>query len=307
MMVSEVGFGAFAIGGHLWGRVDDGESLAALRRAFDLGVNFCDTADVYGHGHSEELIGQAFAGRRANVVIATKCGFDFYAGEPARSNFDAAYLRTALERSLSRLGTDYVDVLQLHNPPQKLAREGALWEALAALKAEGKVRFYGVSARTANDARAYLRAAGDAGVPADPEVVQVGYNLLEREAAAKGVFEEAQGLDMGVVSRVPLASGMLTGKYGVEHRFGVDDFRAMWSPARREATARQIEALRFLAASGRSLGQAAIAFALSQEAVSTVIVGAKTAAQVEANVGASDLAPLGEEELRRVGEVFGSG
>lgn len=308
MMVSEIGFGAFAIGGRMWGRVDDEQSLASLRRAFDLGVNLFDTADVYGHGHSEDLIGRAFAGRRANVVIATKVGFDFYAGEPARSNFAPDYIRSALEKSLSRLGTDYVDLYQLHNPPQKLARDDAVWDALGDLKAEGKIRFYGVSARIPNDALAYLRTATVEGETSRRygDTLQVAHNLLDQETAIKGVLAQAQRHDWGVISRVPLASGMLSGKYGACNRFPPDDFRSQWSSERLVETVLRVEALRFLATPQRSMAQAALAFALSQEAVSTVIAGAKTPEQVEENVAASDIAPLAKENLQRARETWES-
>ena len=302
MMVSEIGFGGWPIGGQRWGSVEDEDSLRALQRAFDLGVNFYDTADVYGHGHSEELIGQAFLSKRPNVLIATKVGVDFYAGEPARHNFAAEYIRTALERSLERLRTDYVDVLQLHNPPQKLAKDAAVWETLADLRKEGKARFLGISARTVNDALAYLKAA-DAGHEHSREfgdTLQVAFNLLDQEAAARGVFVEAYRQDWGVISRVPLASGMLTGKYAGDHYFPPDDFRAMWSPGRVKETARRVEAARFLVKPPvQSMTLAALAFVLSQEAVSTVITGAKTDAQVEENTQAPELAPLPQEDLRR--------
>ena len=302
MMVSEIGFGAFPIGGGMWGPVADSESLAALQRAFDLGVNFFDTADVYGHGRSEELIGRAFFGKRANVIIASKVGFDFRAGEPARPNFDPAYIRSALEASLARLGTDYIDLYQLHNPPQKLAREESVWETLRDLKAEGKMRFYGVSARTANDALAYMKAAQGDGAPSRRfgDTMQVAYNLLDQEAALKGVFVEAYRQDLGVISRVPLASGMLGGRYGAGHGFAAGDFRGDWSADRLSEMVRRVDALRFLATPERSLAQAALAFALSQQAVSTVIAGAKTAAQGEENAAASELGPLSEDELRQV-------
>jgi len=309
MMVSEVGFGALPIGGRMWGHVDDEQSLGALARAFDLGVNFFDTADVYGHGHSEELVGRALAKRRANVIIATKVGFDFRAGEPARANFDPAYIRIALEASLRRLGTDYIDVYQLHNPPQKLAREDAVWETLRDVKAEGTIRFYGVSVRTANDACAYLKAADDDTEPSRRfgDTLQVAYNLLDQEAADKGVFVEAYRQDWGVISRVPLASGMLSGKYGPDHEFPRGDFRGDWSRERLSQTVRRVDGLRFLATVERNMAQAALAFALSQEAVSTVIAGAKTPQQVEENVCASECGPLGEEELRRVEKAWQRG
>lgn len=301
LMVSEVGFGGLPIGGLRWGDVRDEESLAALRRAYDLGTTFFDTADIYGRGHSEELIGQALGEVRPHVVIATKAGMDFYHGEPVRNDFSPAYIRSAVERSLVRLRTDYIDLLQLHNPPQKLAKDPATWDELRTLQAEGKLRYFGVSCRTANDARAYIRAAEAAGNPrAFGDTLQVAYNILDQEAAEKDVFVEAHRQDWGIISRVPLASGALTGKYGATYRFPANDFRADWPAERLAETARRVEALRFLATPERTLPQAAIAFCLSQPPVSTVITGAKTPAQVEENAAACGHAPLSDDELRRI-------
>jgi aryl-alcohol dehydrogenase-like predicted oxidoreductase len=304
-MASEVGFGGWPIGGQMWGSVEDEDSLAALQRAFDLGINFYDTADVYGHGHSEELIGQAFASLRPNVLLATKVGFDFYRGEPAKQNFDPVYIRSALEKSLVRLRTDYIDLYQLHNPPQKLLKDDAVWDTLTALRAEGKVRYFGVSARSVNDARAYLRAAEGAPPGRYGDTLQVAYNLLDQEAAAKGIFVEAYRQDWGIISRLPLASGMLTGKYQAGHYWPATDFRAAWSRERVIETARRAEALRFLVKPPvETLAQAALAFVLSQEALSTVITGAKTAAHVKDNAAASEFAPLPEEHLRAAQDLY---
>lgn len=303
-MVSEVGFGGLPIGGLRWGDVRDEESLAALRRAYELGVNFFDTADVYGRGHSEELIGQALGDVRHQVLIATKAGIDFYRGEPTRNNFDPQYIRVAIERSLERLRADYIDLFQLHNPPQKLAKETGIWETLRELQREGKIRYFGVSCRTANDARAYMRAAE---AHDDPhhfgDTLQLAYNLLDQEAAQKDVFVEAHRHDWGVISRVPLASGALSGRYTATHSFPANDFRSDWSSARLAETARRVDALRFLETPARSLAQAAIAFCLSQPAISTVITGAKTQPQVEENASASQLAPLSPEDLARLASL----
>ncbi len=310
LMVSEIGFGGWPIGGQMWGSVEDEDSLAALQRAFDLGVNFYDTADVYGHGHSEELIGQAFATVRANVLIATKAGFDFYRGEPAKSNWAPDYIRSAIEKSLARLRTDYIDLYQLHNPPQKLAKDEAVWETLADLRAQGKIRFYGVSARTTNDARAYLRAADAEGAPSRRlgDTLQVAYNLLDQEAAMKDVFVEAYRQDWGLISRVPLASGVLSGKYDAGHHWPPTDFRAAWSRERLAETVRRVEALRFLVKPPvETMAQAAIGFVLSQEAVSTIITGAKTAEQVDDNARASEVAPLPVDDLRAAQELWERG
>jgi len=307
MMVSEIGFGGLPIGGVRWGSVEDEVSLAALQRAFDLGINFFDTADVYGRGHSEELIGQAFAARRPNVVIATKAGMDFYAGDEARPNFAPDYIRAALERSLRRLRTDYVDILQLHDPPPKLAEDDTVWETLADLKREGKARFFGISARTAGEAAAYLKAAHAAGDHSRRfgDTLQVAFNLLDQEAAAKGVFVEAFRQDWGIIARVPLASGMLTGKYAGDHYFPPADFRSAWPRERLREIAARVDALRFLVRPPvESMTLAALAFVLSQEAVATVVTGARTAEQVEENARAPELAPLPQDDLRRAQELW---
>jgi aryl-alcohol dehydrogenase-like predicted oxidoreductase len=299
LMVSEVGFGGWAIGGEGWGHVSEEDSLAALARAHGLGVNFFDTADVYGHGHSEELIGLALGEVRERVLIATKASVDFTRGEPARHNYQPDYLREALERSLERLRTTYVDLYQLHNPPQKLARDDRVWEALAELRAEGKTRFFGISARTSNDALAYLRADREGGEPGKfGDTLQVAFNLLDQEAATKGVFEQAASQGWGVIVRSPLAAGLLSGKYSATHYFPPADWRSMWSPPKLAEYIGRVEELRQLANEGRSLTQAAIAFALSERAASTAIVGAKTPAQVEENVAAAAWVPLSGQDLR---------
>lgn len=308
MMVSEIGFGTSPIGGQIWGDVDEADSVAALRRAFDLGVNLFDTADLYGHGRSEELIAGALGDVRPNVVIVTKGGQDFrLRGPHARPNFDPEYIRDALDASLTRLRTDYVDVYLLHNPQQRVSKDERVWELLAGLNAAGKIRYFGVSARTVNDARFYLRTAhgeNDEHSRRFGDVVQVAYNMLDQEAATKGVFVEAARQDWGVISRVPLASGMLSGNYAAGHYFPPNDFRGDWSPQRFAETVRRVEALRFLARDDRSLVQSALAFALSQEATSTVIAGAKNPAQVEENVVASEFAPLADDDLRAAQDLY---
>lgn len=304
LMVSEVGFGALPIGGLRWGHVTDEDAIASVRRAFDLGVNFFDTADLYGRGHSEELLAEALGKVRPHVLIATKAGMDFYRGEPVRNNFEPAYLRTALEKSLERLKTDYVDLFQLHNPPQKLAKNDAVWETLADLRREGKLRFYGVSARTANDARACIRNAEALDEPRTlGDTLQVAYNLLDQEAADKDVFVEAHRHDWGVICRVPLASGALSGKYAPGHRFPPNDFRSDWPSERLAATAAKVDALRFLEKPGRTMAQSALAFCLAQPAVSTVIAGAKSVDQAEQNAAASEGQQLTAEELRTVEDL----
>src|SRR5262245_30770316 len=198
LVVSEVGFGGWAIGGQWWGRVDDATSIAAVRAAVDLGVSFIDTADVYGDGHSEELIAEALGTNRHGVVIATKAGLR----SPTGTNFDPDYIVGAVDSALNRLQTDYIDVFQLHNPTKKALADEALWERLRGLKAAGKIRAYGASVQSAADG---LIAIDKGGV----DTVQVVFNVFDQRARA--MIEAARQAGVGVIGRVPLASGFLSG------------------------------------------------------------------------------------------------
>lgn len=295
LRVSVVGFGAWAIGGSGWGPVDDAVSLRALEEAIDLGVTLIDTADAYGPRHSEELVAKVLSGRRDRLVVATKVGNDFYQ-EPRRKNFEPAYVRFAVEQSLSRLGTDYIDIYQLHNPSEEVIRRGDTFAALDGLKAEGKIRFWGVSIGPDSEGMAAM-ASGN------PASLQVVYNLLRQEPARE-LFPQARARGVGIIARVPLASGLLTGKFGPDATFPPGDHRGNWKPEQLRANLERVEGLRFLAR-GRTLAQAALRFAIADPAVSVVIPGAKTAEQVRENVAALDVPALTDEELERARALAG--
>ncbi len=299
LQVSELGFGAWAIGGnkhgHSYGPTDQGESLRAIRRAFELGCTFFDTADIYGHGLSEKLLQQALGANRQACVIATKVGNDFYHG-PFRKNFDPDYIRFALEKSLQRLQTDYIDLYQFHNPPLMMLERGEHYEILETLKAEGKIRYYGVSVHDAYEGMMAI----DTG---KPDVIQVVYNLL-RQDPREELLPFAAERDVGVIVREPLASGMLTGKYGPDAAFTEGDVRAEWPQEYLAFQAQLVDKLRFLATEGqRTLAQAALRFVLDEPSVSVVIPGAKTVAQVEENIAAGELGALSETERAAVLDV----
>ena len=299
LQVSELGFGAWAIGGdkhgHSYGPTDQGESLRAIRRAFELGCTFFDTADIYGHGLSEKLLHQALGSHRQDCVIATKAGNDFYNG-PFRKNFDPDYIRFALEKSLQRLQTDYIDLYQLHNPPLMMLERGEHYEILDTLKAEGKIRYYGVSVHDAYEGMMAI----DTG---KPDAIQVVYNLI-RQDAREELLPFAAERDVGVIAREPLASGMLTGKYGPDAAFTAGDIRAEWPPEYLAFQAQLVDKLRFLTTDGqRSLAQAALRFVLDEPAVSVAIPGAKTVAHVEENIAASALDALSESERTAVQDI----
>lgn len=299
LQVSEIGFGAWAIGGnkhgHSYGLTEQGESLAAIRRAFELGCTFFDTADIYGHGLSEKLLHQALQSHRHECIIATKVGNDFYHG-PFRKNFDPDYIRTAVEKSLERLQTDYIDLYQFHNPPLMMLERGEHYDILDALKAEGKIRYYGVSVHDAYEGMMAI----DTG---KPDVIQVVYNLL-RQDAQEELLPFAVERDVGVIAREPLASGMLTGKYRPDSMFAEGDFRAEWPQEYLAFQTQLVDKLRFLAVEGqRTLAQAALRFVLDETAISVTIPGAKTVAHVDENTAAGDHDALSETEREAIRDV----
>src|SRR5580765_5987423 len=213
--VSEVSFGSWAIGG-AWGDVDDRESLAALHRAVDLGVNFFDTADVYGDGRSERLLAQLKRERSEDLIIATKAGRRL---EPhVAAGYNVENLTSFIDRSLQNLETDSLDLLQLHCPPPEVYATPQVFTVLDDLVKEGKIRYYGVSVERVEEA---LKAIEYPGV----QTVQIIFNIF-RQRPAELFFSEAKRRRVGILARVPLASGMLTGKLTARSQFAADDHRA---------------------------------------------------------------------------------
>jgi len=302
--VSEIGFGAWAIGGG-WGETDDRQSLDALRAAVDAGVTFVDTADVYGDGRSERLIASLLRERSEPLVVATKFGRRAPV-EVAQYTYEN--LRAWLDRSRENLGVDTVDLVQLHCPPWDAYYEPAVFEACDRLVQEGLVRAYGVSVEKVEEA---LKAIEYPGV----STVQIIFNIF-RQRPAELFFVEARRRDVGVIVRVPLASGLLTGKFGRETTFGTDDHRAYNRHGERfdvgetfagvdfERGLEVVEELRALVPDGATLAQLALRWILEFEAVSTVIPGAKTVEQARANAAAADLPALPEDALQTIAALY---
>jgi aryl-alcohol dehydrogenase-like predicted oxidoreductase len=308
--VSTIGFGAWAIGGMDWGKTDDGVSKQALRAALDAGVTFIDTADVYGRGHSESLIAEVLAERsdRTRVVIATKAGNDFYnAGAaddkgygPIKQTYTKDYIIFAAEQSLKRLGVERLDVLQLHSGDLPQLSQDDPWDALAQLKRQGKIGAAGWSVQSFQET---AQAALVDRYHAVLDVLQVRYNLLERDAESV-LFPKAQQYGIGVIVRIPLLFGLLTGKFGRDATFGPDDHRRMnLSPEKLDANLKRLDELAPLYARfpNQTKAQVSLRFCLTHPACHTVIPGAKTAAQVADNVAASDLGPLPPDLLGNLG------
>ncbi|HYF50712.1 MAG TPA: aldo/keto reductase [Planctomycetota bacterium] len=303
LRISEIGFGAWAIGGGFnvggrgigFGDTDDNVSLAALQRAFELGINFVDTADAYGAGHSEKLIGNALRRSPRRVIVATKVGNVRRDPEPPYQDFSAAYVKAAVERSLERLGVTILDLYQLHNPPRKVIEGNEIWDTLRELKDKSKIAHYGISIGDPEEGIIAIEKG-------DVETIQVVYNLLDRRPE-KELFPLAERKSVGIIARVPLASGLLTGKYKKGHRFAENDHRKdLYSAEKLDAALERVESFRFLAEnSGRTLAQAALKFCLSHPAVSVVIPGIKSPEQADENIAAAAVKDLTKEELARLG------
>ncbi len=304
--VSAVSFGAWAIGGDMWGPQDDGESLRALHRALDLGVNFIDTAQGYGKGHSEELIGKVLKERTGEVFIATKV--PPFPGTPwpppddadAGKVFPGSYIIRECEKSLRRLGRDHIDVYQFHTWATAFNVHEEWFEAMTRLKREGKIRAIGVSVpdTTPDDVIGGL-ALGKV------DAVQVIYNIFE-QYPQWNLFPVCQKLGTGVIVRVPFDEGSLTGRMSASTTFPDGDVRRHYFRGRNlPAVVRRVEPIRQFAASrhpGMSLPEFALRFCLSHPATSTVIPGIRTVAQAEANVKAGDGVPLSADELREIAQ-----
>lgn len=300
LQVSAAGFGAWAVGGPAtlggspmgWGPVDEKTALETLAAAIDAGVTLFDTADIYGMGLSEERLGKAIRGKRHGLVIATKVGNREDAGGAAVKDFSPAWVLPAVEKSLKRLGVDCVDLLQLHSPADTFRYTQEAAEPFEHLKKEGKIRFYGVSVGRFCQALKVM----DAGFG---DTLQLIYNLLDRRPE-KDVLPKALAKGYGVIARVPLASGFLSGKYRPDQAFAADDWRSRWPRAEVRAKAEAAERLAPMAR-GRTRGQAALAFCLSHPAVSAVIPGARTPAQARENAGS--FRALADEEMGLVDAI----
>jgi aryl-alcohol dehydrogenase-like predicted oxidoreductase len=303
--VSTISFGAWAIGG-TWGQVNDDESMAALHRALDLGVNFFDTADVYGDGHSERLIARLRKERSETFYVATKAGRRL--SPHAAEGYNRENLTAFVERSLRNLGTDALDLLQLHCPPTPVYYMPEVFGVLDDLVRAGKLRHYGVSVEKVEEA---LKAIDFPGV----QSVQVIYNIF-RQRPAELLFRETLARRVGILARLPLSSGLLSGGLTRQTQFAADDHRSF----NREGAAfdkgetfsgldyasglEAVEALRPLVPAGQTLAQFALRWILMQQAVTCAIPGGRKPAQVEENMNAADLPALSAETMQAVNAIY---
>jgi aryl-alcohol dehydrogenase-like predicted oxidoreductase len=297
--ITKLGLGLWAVGGTEWGETDDKESLDMISAALDLGINFFDTADVYGDGHSEVLLGKAMRGRRDKFVVASKIGWVGFDHEKRVSVYTTVdKLVAGVESNLKRLGTDYLDLIQchidFHEPNMEIYVEG-----FQKLQAQGKVRAYGVSTSDYE----YLQEFN-----ADNKMatLQIDYSILNR-TPEKDIFPYTMAKDIGVLVRGPLAMGILTGKFSAESAFSGTDFRRNWIENEAEhriflSDLEKVEKLKPLA-KDRTLAQMAIQFVMQHPAVTVAIPGAKRISQLKDNLKAVLLPELTAEDLKVIDSV----
>jgi aryl-alcohol dehydrogenase-like predicted oxidoreductase len=316
LTASVVGFGVWTVSTGMWGVTDEALRLRLLRRAFELGVTFYDTADVYGDGLGETILKQALGEHRDKMVIATKFGYDFYTnpgiqpGQRERPHdWSPAYLKRACEESLKRLGTDYIDLYQLHNCRVDAIDNDDLFAALEELKTEGKIRHIGTALGPAIDIR--QSEEGEYSFQKRHVAsVQIIYNLLEQQLGER-VFAAARETGGGVMVRVPHASGLLEGNYTTETEFAPGDHRnwRITSTDKRKAWLedglKKIAQLAFLTeGTGRTLGQAALQFLWSEPTLASALPNIYDEQQLEEFCAAPDQTPLTEEEIGKIRGLY---
>ena len=307
--VSEVGFGLWTTSTGWWGEKSDDEAVAMLREAYDLGVTLYDAADTYGNGRSEEQLARAFSDRRERVVYATKFGYDFSADGQARrgqselpQDFSPAFVRRALEASLRRLQTEYVDVYQMHNARMTQIEDDALWELLESFKQEGKVRMCGVAL---GPAIGWLYEGVEAVRRRNVATLQIIWNALEQYPGNEQIRAAYDaGANTGYMIRVPHSSGMLEGRYTAETTFPKGDHRRHRPREWLINGIEKIAQLRFLERPDRTLGQAAIGWLLAEPRVMTVLPNIYDREQLVEFATAPDAPALTGDELARIAELY---
>lgn len=297
--VSEIGMGTWELGGREWGDISEEDSIDLLKYAHDKGVTFYDTADQYGGGRAERLLGEAFSAVGDSVTIATKLGYeldsDGWISQGGKvPSYDASrdYIRQSVEGSLSRLKRDVIDVYQFHAPPPDEIWDEA-FGTMEELKGEGKIRFYGLC--LGNEAQA-LKAISETGISS----LMLTYNILS-QGMASPVMETAAKSGIAVVARQPLSSGLLTGHISADTQFAENDYRKTWS---REKILRDLESVEeiksIIGDAAQSLPQAALKFILAHPAICCVIPGMMSPAQVDDGVATSDAASLPDTVLNEL-------
>jgi len=317
LQLSAVGFGLWTVSTSWWGAEDDRQGVDLLRRAYDLGVTFFDTADTYGNGKGETMLAEALGHVRDRIVIATKFGYDFYSHQGERKgqrelpqDFSPQFVRRACEESLRRLNTDYIDLYQLHNPRMPAIESDELFDTLEELKSQGKVRHYGAALGPAigweEEGVAAMRQRS-------MDSLQIIHNMLEQDPGRRLLAVAAEE-QVGVLVRVPHSSGLLEGKFTEETTFPPGDHRSHRPREWLIDGLKKLEQLRFLSegtsprrvasGDGRTIGQAALQWLLATPAIASTLPNIYDAEQLEEFAAASDTPPLSEDELARIADLY---
>ena len=295
------------MGTNWWGRIEESDKLILLQKAMDLGINFFDTADVYGDGYGEDVLAKALRKQRHNIVIATKFGYDIYDDTPRighqerTQRFERDFIRYACEQSLRRLKTDYIDIYQLHNPRIDAVENDELFDTLKELVSEGKIRYYGSALGPDigwfEEGEASMRER-------KVQSLQIIYSILEQEPALR-FFPIAKEEHVGLLSRVPHASEVLTDKFIKPHTFGADDHRSHRKQEWLSKAIKKAAMVTFLAGeTGRTMAQAAIKFSLAQDSIVSVLPNLTNLDDLAEYTGAVDTPDITQEESNRVAELW---
>jgi aryl-alcohol dehydrogenase-like predicted oxidoreductase len=309
LQLSEVGFGVWTVATTWWGKIPEEQRAALLENAVDLGINFFDTADIYGDGYGEEILAKVLGHRRHELVIATKFGYDFYDNLTPRighqerpQKFDPDFVRFACEQSLRRLRTDYIDIYQLHNPRMSAIEQDEIFETLEQLKHEGKIRYYGAAL---GPDIGWFEEGEAAMKERHVHSLQIIYSILEQEPARQ-FFPTAEKEQVGLLSRVPHASEALTGRYTVPPTFQEGDHRSHRRAEWLREALQKVEKVKFLAGEdvGRTLSQAAIQFCLYQPTIVSVLPNFTTLDELRDYTAAVDTPPLTDREQAQLDDLW---
>lgn len=309
LKVSEIGFGAWAIALDWWGgkKIDDQDAIKMLKRAYDLGINFYETADIYGNGKSEKLISQAFKGmNREELVYSTKWGYDIYSSKQVGHNeipqkHDTDFLQYALQKSMDRLQADYIDVYSLHNPKMSAIQNDSIFQSLDSLISDGKIRSYGVAL---GPAIGWMEEGLLATRTRNITCLQTVYNILEQDPG-RAFFDAACQNDVGIIVRVPDASGILTGKVKADTTFDKNDHRGNRKREWILEALQKVEKMRNIAESkGLNITELAFKFILSQREISVVLPTILDITEVETIANISDGNYLDEKVMVQISELY---
>ena len=298
LVVSEIGFGTWGLGGDAYGIIEEVEALRLLRHAYEQGISFYDTADLYGQGRSEKLLGQFCKDFRKDVIIASKSGWITQPDGSSSQDFSARHIHDALTESLQRLQTDYIDLYLLHDPPADMRMLDETLRMLEEMQRNGHIRYLGISARTPLDGQTFLGYSGCSAIEAN-------LNLIDQRAIVCGLMDSLEEHSAGLIARTPLAFGFLTGQFAADADFGDHDHRSKRSDDDKQRWASSVRFFeQLLEKTGNTPAQLALRYCLSFSQVTSVIPGMMRVKEIDEDVSVSGYAPLDQEDLDLIRRMY---